>query len=448
MKEKLQQLNNKKIAILGLGIENYALLKFLLENKVTSVFDIYDLRTEAEIGERFDSIKNTKNINLHLQSEDNDFSSYDLIFRSPGFPLFTENLIEARDKGVEVSSAMKLFFELCPTKNIIGVTGSKGKGTTASLIQAILKQANITSFLGGNIGIAPFSFITEIKEFDWVVLELSSFQLEDMDASPHIAIITNLSEEHLKPADPLNPNYHKTENDYAKAKLNILKYQQKGDFAILNENFKDKPLFFNRGKENNLGKGKRIYFGTSALASKLIGNYNKENIAAAASVAKILDIKIAVAKQAILNFKGLEHRIEFCREVKGVKYYDNSFATTPEATMADLDSFIEPIILFLGGADKGSSFEALSKDIVKRQVKSIVLLDGVASNKINQELLASGFPSHKIVQVNSMFEAVKVASDEAIAGDVVLLSTACASFGMFKNYKERGDLFQMEVEKL
>jgi len=448
MNNKLQQLNNKKIAILGLGIENYVLLEFLLKNKVNSVFDIYDLRDSLELGKRFDVFKDNKNINLFKQSEENDFSEYDLIFRSPGFPLFTENLIVARDKGIEISSAMKLFFKLCPSKNIIGVTGSKGKGTTASLIQTILEQANIKSFLGGNIGIAPFSFIEEIKEFDWVVLELSSFQLEDMQVSPHISVITNLSEEHLKPADPLNPNYHQTEDGYTRAKLNILKYHQKEDFAILNENFKDKPLFFNRAKGNNLGKAKRVYFGKSEFTSKLIGNYNKENVAAAVSVAKILDIKIAIAKQAILNFKGLEHRIEFSREVRGVKYYDNSFATTPEATMADLDSFVEPIILFLGGADKGSSFEALSKDIVKNKVKFIVLLAGDASNKINQELLASGFPSHKIAKVDSMPGAVKIASDEAIAGDVVLLSTACASFGMFKNYKERGCKFQEEVEKL
>lgn len=448
MKEKLQQLNNKKIAILGLGIENYSLLKFLLNNEVSSIFDIYDLRSETEIGERFHSFKSKTNVNLHLQSADNRLEDYDVIFRSPGFPLFTENLVQAKDSGVKISSAMKLFFELCPTENIIGVTGSKGKGTTASLIQAILEQAKMTSFLGGNIGVAPFSFIDKIKEFDWVVLELSSFQLEDMHMSPHIAVITNLSEEHLLPADPLNPNYHKSEDDYTKAKLNILKYQKKGNFAVLNENFKDKALFFSRGNENKLGKGKRVYFGTSELSSKLIGNYNKENIAAAVSVAKILDIKIMIVRQAISNFKGLEHRIEFSREVRGVKYYDNSFATTPEATMADLDSFIEPIILFLGGADKGSSFQSLSKAIVRKKVKFIILLAGEASNKINQELLASGFPSHKIFKTNSMLEAVKKASNEAKAGDVVLLSTACASFGMFKNYKERGNMFQKEVEKL
>ncbi len=448
MEKKLVKLNNKKIAILGLGIENLSLLKFLLKNKVNSIFHIYDQRELSKLNKRFVFFKDKKNISFHKQKDVNNFNSYDLIFRSPGFPLFEEGLIEAKNNGATISSAMKLFFEICPTKNIIGVTGSKGKGTTSSLIHEILKQAQKTSFLGGNIGVAPFDFIYKLKSDDWVVLELSSFQLEDFDESPKIAVITNLTEEHLRPADPVNPNYHKTMNDYIRAKFNILKYQKKGDWAVLNESFKDKPMFFLKIKENKPGKGKRVYFSKSTLASKLIGNYNKENIAAAVEVAKIIGIKTVQIRRAVAKFRGLPHRIEFIREVKGVKYYDNSFATTPEATMADLDSFLEPIILFLGGADKGSNFFSLARLIVKKNIKFIILLSGAASNKINQELLASGFPSHKIAKVESMVEAVKRASKEARPGDVALLSTACASFGMFKNYKERGDKFQEEVKKI
>lgn len=448
MQNKLQQFNQKKIAFLGLGIENQSMLDFFVREEVNAKFSIYDTRTEKEIGDRFTRFKNQPNINLHLQAEENDLASYDYIFRSPGFPLFTENLQKAKEAGVQVTSAMKLFFDLCPSQNIIAVTGSKGKGTSSSLIHTILNQAGIQNYLGGNIGVAPFSFIQDIKETDWVVLELSSFQLEDMEQSPHIAVITNLSEEHLKPADPNNPNYHKSMSDYVRAKLNILKHQQKGDYTVLNEKFKGSTMLFVRGKDYLIGRGKRIYFGASSIQSRLIGNYNKENIGAAVEVAKILKIKNSDIKKAVLNFKGLPHRIEFTREVSGVKYYDNSFATTPEATMADLESFVEPVILFLGGADKGSSFLSMAKAIVKKNIKYIVLLDGEASNKINQELLASGFPAHKITRVSSMAEGVKIASREASAGDIVLLSTACASFGMFRNYKERGDIFQKEVNKI
>lgn len=445
---KLKELEGKKIAILGLGIENQALLEYLLSHQVKIEVHIFDQRKKSELGSRINRIKKCKGVIFSEQAGDNDFRDFDIIFRSPGFPLFRDNLVRAKEKGVKVSSAMKQFLELCPSENIIGVTGSKGKGTTSSLICSILEKAGLKVFLGGNIGVAPFSFIDEIHQNDWVVLELSSFQLEDFERSPKISVITNISEEHLKPADPLNPNYHRSMNDYVKAKLNILKFQKKGDWAVLNEMLKAKPMFFSRGKDYSLGRAKRIYFNKSELPSKLIGKYNKENVAAAVEVAKILGIKPAEIKQAVMAFHGLPHRIEFVREVRGVKYYDNSFATTPEATMADLDSFVEPIILFLGGADKGSSFSPLAKTIVKKNVKNIILLDGVASNKINQELLASGFPSHKIFIAHSMIEGVKKASQVSKAGDIVLLSTGCASFGMFKNYKERGDQFQTEVKSL
>ncbi len=445
---KLKQLHNKKIAILGLGIENQAWLNFVLHQGIKADFHIYDSRSQADLQSRLNSLPSQKNIKLFLSDNQNDLSNYDLLLRSPGFPLFRDNIQIARDQGVEISSAMKMFFAWCPSKNIIGVTGSKGKGTTASLIQAILEQAGQVSFLGGNIGVAPFTFIDQLHQDDYVVLELSSFQLEDLTVSPHIAVITNLTEEHLQAADLQNPNYHATMDDYARAKFNIVRYQLKEDYCILNEKFKDRALFFDRGKKNNFGQGKRIYFSQINWPSKLIGNYNKENIAAAVAVGKVLGIKINDMKKTIINFRGLSHRIEFVKEVGGVKYYDNSFATTPEATSEDLDSFIEPIILFLGGADKGSSFVNLAKNIVKKNIKFIVLLAGEATGRIQRELLAVGFPSHKIVLAKSMLTAVDLAQKQAVAGDIVLLSTACASFGMFNNYKERGDLFQQAVKKI
>ncbi|PLX26713.1 UDP-N-acetylmuramoyl-L-alanine--D-glutamate ligase [Candidatus Parcubacteria bacterium] len=448
MNEILAKLNKKKIAILGLGIENLAMLEYFEKQGLEARIDIFDMRPEKELNGRIKNLEKNEKYKLIKQSDENNFSTYDIIFRSPGFPLFKENLVQAKEAGVIISSAMKLFFELCPSKNTIGVTGSKGKGTTSSLIANILEQAEIPVLLGGNIGVAPFSFIDEIREDSWVVLELSSFQLEDLENSPHIAVITNITEEHLRPADPMNPNYHKSIDDYARAKLTILRHQVKGDWAVINENLKDKAPFFYRGKENKLGNAKRIYFSKSEYSSKLIGAYNKENIGAATEVAKILKIKPSLTKKAVANFHGLPHRIEYVKEVAGVKYYDNSFATTPVATINDINCFVEPIILILGGADKGSSFKNLGKETAKKNVDSVILLLGEASPHINQELLSAGFPSHKIYKVKSMTEAVKKAQAISKAGFVVLLSTACASFGMFNNYKERGDKFQEEVKKL
>ncbi|MBI4779006.1 UDP-N-acetylmuramoyl-L-alanine--D-glutamate ligase, partial [Candidatus Falkowbacteria bacterium] len=321
-----------------------------------------------------------------------------------------------------------------------GVTGTKGKGTTASLIYEILKKAGKRVWLGGNIGVAPFEFIDKIKKNDWVALELSSFQLEDMIVSPHIAVITNFYSEHLAPADPNNPNYHKSLKDYQDAKFNIIKWQKSGDKAVLNYELRITNYELNT-------KGKKIYFKKSELPSKLIGEHNKENIAAAVEVAKIVGIKQEIIKKAVAGFKGLEHRLELVREYKGVKYYDDSFATTPEASIIALKSFNQPVVILLGGADKGSDFKQLAEE-VKRRCKFVVLLNGQATNRIKQELIRVSFLIDKMKLANNIKEAVVMARQKAGAGDIVLLSTACASFGMFKNYKERGSLFRKQVGNL
>jgi len=368
-------------------------------------------------------------------------AKFDILFRSPGWPIDCSGIQSALRVGVKLSSPIKLFFELCPTKNIIGVTGTKGKGTTASLIYEILRAAGKKVWLGGNIGVAPFAFIDKIKKTDWIVLELSSFQLEDITASPHIAVITNLYPEHLAPADPNNPNYHQTLEKYWAAKWNIVKYQKRGDYSIFNFQFsilKQFPIF------NSQTKAKVTYFKKSELPSKLIGEHNKENIAAAVAVAEIAGVKLEDVKRAVVNFKGLPHRLELVRELDGVEYYDDSFATAPESTIIALKSFSQPVIVLLGGADKGTDFKGLALE-VKKRCKFVVLLDGKATPRIKKELEKAGFSGDKMKLVNNIEEAVAAARQQASGGDVILLSTACASFGMFKNYKERGDLFKKEV---
>ncbi len=424
----LKDLQNKKIAILGLGLENTALVKYILKHNIKCEITVCDKRTEIK-SKLPVSWQLGKNYNKNLEK-------FDILFRAPGWPI---NEVKSKKLKVEsINSPMRLFFDLCPTKNIIGVTGTKGKGTTSSLIYEILKIAGKRVWLGGNIGIAPFKFIDKIKKTDWVVLELSSFQLEDMTVSPHISVITNFYSEHLAPADPNNPNFHKSLNDYKKAKMNIIKYQEKGNWTVLNHQLRT---------TNYKLKSKKIYFKKSELLSKLIGEHNKENIGAAVEVAKIVGIKSEIIKKAVANFKGLEHRLEFVKEVKGVKYYDDSFATTPEAAIIALKSFNQPVIILLGGADKGSDFKKLAKE-VKKRCKFIVLINGKATPQIKKQLLKAGYGRNKIKQANNIEEIVKIARSKAAAGDVVLLSTACASFGIFKNYKERGNLFKKQVKKL
>jgi len=448
----LDKLVNKKICILGYGIENQALVKFLISKKIKTSITICDARKtfgKKNIITKFTGLprqpasrlpRNDTRVSWRLgKGYDKNLGEFDIIFRIAGYPLFTPEIRKARQAGVEIFSPTKLFFEFCPTKNIIGITGTKGKGTTATIIYDILEQAGKRVFFGGNIGTPVFSFFNKIKKDDWVVLELSSFQLEDMRTSPYIAVITNFSREHLKSVDPNNPNHHKTVAGYRKAKANIFRWQNKSDMAIIN-----KKLVISNWK---LGEGRKIYFTKSNLESKLVGEHNKENIAAAMQVAKIAGIKEDIIKKTVKNFKGLEHRLENVRKIKGVQFYNDSFATTPESAIIALKSFKQGIILLAGGADKGSSLKELAKEIKKR-VKYLILFNGKATIKIRKELIKLNYPSDKMQFVYNMEDAVRIAKDNSKSGDTVLLSAACASFGIFKNYKERGKLFKKEVRKI
>ncbi len=439
----LKQLKNprrdgtsKKICFLGLGIENYALLKFLLKKKVKAEFTVCDFRKKIQ-----NQYKLPKKIKLRLGEDyDHDLGYFDVVFRIAGYPLFSDEIYKAEELKTIITSPTKFFFDLCPTKNIIGVTGTKGKGTASSLIYEILKADGRKVYFGGNIGYPMFGFLEKLKKDDWVVLELSSFQLEDLHKSPHISIITNFTKEHLAPADPNNPNYHHSLVDYWAAKTNIFRYQGKKDYLIVNpklEPYLNKIIF----------RTKILFFEKSNLESKLIGEHNKENIGAAVQVAKILRVKNSVIEKAVRDFDGLEHRDEFVRELDGVRYYDSSFATTPETSIIDMKSFSQPIILIAGGADKGSNFSALAREIKKR-VKFLVLIDGEGSQKVRKALNNIHYSKKKMTLAYDMEQAVKIAHSQAKSGDVVLLSPGCASFGVFKNYKQRGDLFTKEVNKL
>jgi len=436
-----KKIKNKKIAILGLGIENQELLNFLFSQNIKTEITICDFRNKEELDERFlkiekENLKN-KSITLNWQLGFIDFNKnldpFDYLLRSPGWSLKCPGIKNAKEKNknIKVESAMNWFFELAATNNIIGVTGTKGKGTTSSLIYEILKEDKRDVYIGGNIGVAPFSFIENLSSASWIVLELSSFQLEDLKYSPRFAVFTNFSPEHLSPADPNNPNFHNNLEEYWQAKLNICKFQNKNNFLIANNTLKEDL------KQENI-KSKIYFFKKSELKSPLLGEHNKENISAAEILTHILKIKQEKVIKAVKNFKGLEHRLEFVAEKNNIKYYNDTFATTPEATITALKSFHDKkIILIAGGADKGSDFSELINHI-KGNVKKLVLLPGKGSNHIKNLIENKSI----LIAVNNMSEAVDIAKKEASDNNIVLLSPACASFGIFKNYKERGKLFK------
>jgi UDP-N-acetylmuramoylalanine--D-glutamate ligase len=277
------------------------------------------------------------------------------------------------------------------------------------------------------------------------VLELSSFQLEDLHYSPKYSIITNIYHEHLSPADPQNPNYHHSYKDYLLAKANIFKNKKYNNYLITKN---DVLIEY----KNNIPKtlenyqGKIIEYKKTRVQTKLKGVYNLENVGASLKLSEILNLNKKKSLETIKNFKNLEHRLEFVAEKNGVKYFNNSFSTTPESTKLDLNSFNKNIILIAGGPDKGADFSSLSKKI-KIKVKKLILFPGQGSKKIKKSLLENNYNNNNIIEVNSMSEAVNLSQKNSQKGDIILLSPACASFGLFKNYKERGKLFKKEVNK-
>lgn len=465
-------------AVLGLGIENLALARYLLARG--SSVTVCDSRDAQALGERYDELERL-GAGFRLGPGYLDgLEDFAIVYRSPGLPLFDPLVKAAAKAGVKVTSAMRAFVEMCPCATV-GVTGTKGKGTTSSLIHRILSVSQAKTgdraFLGGNIGIAPFEFLPELDHSDVVVLELSSFQLEDMDHSVDIAVITNITEDHLASADPLNPNHHATRADYVAAKTNIYRHQDDTGVTILNMDDstsrelsqsvpgerltygsapQDMGAWFIRRPDGGYSIRWNVRGNEETLIEseciQVRGEHNLLNIAAAALASYSAGADCRSIVEGIAGYTGLEHRLEYVATVDGVGFFDDSFATAPDPTIVALRAFREPIILIAGGADKGADFSALAEEIISQHVKAVVLA-GVTGQAIGEAIKEaarrSGHRTPDLVPGGSdMASIVNAAVCRAEPGDVVLLSTACASFGMFKNYKVRGDLFKEEVRRL
>lgn len=462
-------LKGKKVAVLGLSVEGIATAKYLLKKGAKVVG--CDKNPPQKLGENYHLIKK---LNVPLQLGKNylqNLNEFEIVFRTPGMSLSLPELQNGQKKGVEISSQTKLFFNLCPCP-IIGVTGTKGKGTTASLIYEILKKDGKDVFLGGNIGNPPIKFVDKLTNKSLVVLELSSFQLEDLDVSPHIGVVLNITSDHLFSVAPDSPNYHSSQKEYLTAKKNIVRHQKGNDFAVLNHDYQvsknfakitpAQVFYFSRKKklrgayvENNkifLDISKSIFIGKTENLI-LPGEHNWENVTAAICASSLAGASSSAIKKAVFEFKGLEHRLEFVREVKGVRYYNDSFSTTPETAIAAIKAFRKPMILIAGGSEKGLDYTLLGREIINSSVKTLILIGQIA-DKIEKAvrtanmLDVTGNMPKIIKNLTSMNQIVRRAVQEARPGDIVVLSPASASFDMFKNYKDRGKQFKNEVEKI
>jgi len=458
--EYLSSLKDKTVAVMGIGVSNRPLIELLLSRGVTVT--ACDKKDRTSLGALAEDLEG-RGCRLRLGADYLQGLQEDVIFRTPGMRPDLPEFTAAMERGSTLTSEMEVFFEVCPCP-IIAVTGSDGKTTTTTIIAELLRAAGRTVHLGGNIGHPLLAEAGGMRAEDIAVLELSSFQLMTMKRSPHIAVITNLAPNHL--------DVHKDYGEYISAKENIFTHQLAEDIAIFNADNEVTRSFIGRERGSlrtfsrretvergtylgqDLSVGQAIWVANEQgrrsvlpLADiKLPGVHNVENyMAAIAAVDGLVpdDVMVKFAR----NFGGVEHRIELVRELDGVRYYNDSIASSPSRTIAGLNSFPEQVILIAGGKDKGISYDSLGP-VVNERVKLLILCGATAGVIRASVEGAENYGGLEIVDVEDYHQAVSLARSRAKKGDVVILSPASTSFDRFANFMERGNTFKEIVNQL
>jgi len=453
----LNSIRGKSVAVIGIGVSNQPLIE-LLENNGISV-TACDKKSREALGDTSDRLEQ---LGAALQLGPNYLKGLrqDLIFRTPGLRPDVPELMDAVAHGSRITSEMEVFFEVCPCP-IIAVTGSDGKTTTTTIIAELLKAAGRTVHVGGNIGHPLLAEVGEMRADDLCVLELSSFQLMTMTHSPHIAVLTNLAPNHL--------DMHRDMAEYIAAKENIFTHQSAGDVAIFNADnsitrqLSEKALgnvrLFSRQEEITDGvflQGDAIFSRKDGAEREVLrvtdirlpGVHNIENYMAAIAVVDGL-VPDETIREFARTFAGVEHRIELVRTLRGVRYYNDSIASSPSRTIAGLHSFQQKVILIAGGYDKHIPFDVLGPEIVEH-VKLLILCgataDKIRDSVVNAPGYRAGVP--EILTLTDFRGAVEAAAARAEEGDIVTLSPACAAFDQFRNFMERGKTFKEIVNAL
>ena len=441
-------IKGKKVGVVGIGVSNIPLIHFLVELK--AVVTAFDKKTYGLLGHvATDFEKNGVKLILGENYLD-DLTGFDVIFKTPSIRIDIPALLKAKEEGTYITSEMEEFIKYCPAKTF-GVTGSDGKTTTTTIIYNILKTEGYKTWVGGNIGTPLFANIEEISKDDKVVLELSSFQLMTMTVSTDVAIVTNLSPNHL--------DIHKDIKEYIDAKKNIFKYQTKDDLIILN---KDDVLTYELRKEitgkikyfsvrENLVDGACFHNDSLFIMNKEVCNLDEIKLKGMHNVQNLLtafcavedEVSVASMREVATTFIGVPHRGEFVREVDGVKYYNDSIASSPSRTIASLKAFEKPVILIAGGYDKQIPFEPLAEEGYLN-IKTLILV-GATKYKIKEVfecVLKTKKMSLEIILAENFNEAIYKAKEVASPGDIVTMSPACASFDMFENFEVRGNKYK------
>ncbi|HQD39949.1 MAG: UDP-N-acetylmuramoyl-L-alanine--D-glutamate ligase [Firmicutes bacterium] len=448
----------QKIAVVGLGISNLALIDFLESHGADNI-----IACDRKPWEKLEpSVRKLAERGIKLQLAEEylkGLDECDLIFLTPGMRRDWPELEQAKAKGVRLSSEIALFMSLCPAP-IVGITGSSGKTTTTTLVGKILGQ-NRKVYVGGNIGQPLIGQLGTIKADELVVLELSSFQLQDLKQSPQIASILNITPNHL--------DLHKSMAEYCEAKNNIVRFQSSDNWAVLNKdnshswnarlNAKGKVVPFSIQEE--LDQGAFLRSGSliwrfageeaqvcSTSEMKLLGIHNVSNALAATALSCLAGATVSAASSVLTTFTGVEHRLELVRSIGGVKYYNDSIATTPARTQAALAALKAPVHLIAGGYDKNLPFEELALFICKESSVKTVYTIGTTAEKIERAIAQVPGEKPKVQRCENMQDAVLKAAAAAKTGELVLLSPACASYDMFPNFQVRGQVFKELVEGL
>ncbi|MFW0837746.1 MAG: UDP-N-acetylmuramoyl-L-alanine--D-glutamate ligase [Candidatus Komeilibacteria bacterium] len=444
-----------KFLVMGLGLHGggAGVAAWLGKHRYQTI--ITDQKTAKELASVVRPLRQYKTLTWHLGGHQAvDFRDVDIIIANPAVRRDHPLLETARQAGVEIYNDMSFFLQLCPA-SVIAVTGTKGKSTTANIIYQLLKVAGKSAYLGGNIRISPFKWLDKMKPNDWVVLEMSSWQCEGLAShsyAPAVAVLTNIGRDHL--------NTYDSWQSYRLAKSLLFRYQTKNDLAVFNKDDKDSQVIANNSQATKRffslqSKGgvrladNMIYYQHKKLLPrndiKLLGRHNSANILAALQVADYLGINPTVLRQGLRNIKALAGRCQLIRRYQGVSYYNDTTATAPTATMSTVASLAEPLVLIAGGTDKRLAYKKLAT-LISRRVKYLVLLPGSATDLLVKELRLLHYKDWQVV--TSMLQAVKVAAQRASKGEVVLLSPAAASFGLFVNEFDRGDKFNQAVKAL
>lgn len=455
----------KQIGIIGFGKEGQATAQFLRSQGVHA--HVFDEKPESEFSPEVVASYTAAGFTFSFGHDFSDFGLVDILFRTPGVRLATPGIVRARAAGCVITSQTVCFLEHCPAM-VIGVTGTKGKGTTTTLIYELLQAAKREElpeakdvvrgavYVTGNIGKDdPFALLPLLTADDIVVFELSSFQLQDVTRSPHIGVCLMVTSEHL--------DHHADLAEYHRAKAAIIKYQTEHDIAIYAHDY---PASVEIGRSGGgtayaysrresvaqgaFVEGEQIHLqhvrGTHGVLDvtgrQLRGAHNLENIMAASIVGMVCGLPVPFIERVVKAYKGLEHRLEFVGMFDGVAFYNDSISTTPESAIAALEAFTEPPLMILGGSEKFADFSDLAARLAARENLRGVLLVGQTAPRIRAALDAAGVGPERILEgAQNMAEIFVQLARHAQPGDVVLLSPACASFGMFKNYADRGRQF-------